>query len=51
MTAERRVSLLRAQSLESDMLDERARDILGFAQADELVVFSLPGKATVLNRK
>jgi cell division protein FtsB len=51
VTAERRVSLLRAQSLESDMLDERARDILGFAQADELVVFSSPDKATALNRK
>lgn len=46
---ERRVSLLRASSLESDMLDERAREILGFAQPGELVVYraSLRG---VLNR-
>jgi cell division protein FtsB len=36
---ERKVSLLRAQSLESDMLDERAREILGFAQRDEIVVY------------
>jgi len=36
---ERRVSLLRAQSLESDMLDERSREILGFARPGEVVVY------------
>lgn len=36
---ERRVALLRPQSLESDMLDERAREILGFVQPSELVIY------------
>jgi cell division protein FtsB len=38
-TIERRVRLLRPQSLESDMLDERGRAILGFAQADEVAIY------------
>lgn len=36
---ERKVALLRAQSLERDMLDERSREILGFAQPDEIVIY------------
>jgi cell division protein FtsB len=47
---ERRVSLLRAQSLESDMLDERAREILGYARPDELVVYKA-GLIAGLNKK
>jgi len=35
---ELRVGLLRSSSLESDMLDERAREILGFANANEMAV-------------
>lgn len=45
---ERRVSLLRAQSLESDMLDERARDILGFTRPNEIVVYKAAGPQTAL---
>jgi len=38
-TIERRVRLLRPQGLESDMLDERGRAILGFAQANEVAIY------------
>lgn len=48
-TIERRVALLRASSLESDMLDERAREILGFANANEVVVFASGRKPVVKN--
>jgi cell division protein FtsB len=45
---EHRVGLLRSSSLESDMLDERAREILGFANANEIaVVASAPQHATI----
>lgn len=36
---ERRVSLLRGNSLESDMLDERVREILGFATPNDIIVY------------
>lgn len=38
-TVERRVKLLQSQSLESDMLDERGRAILGYAQANEIAIY------------
>ena len=37
---ERRVSALRNQSLDPDMLDERARQMLNLAQPDEVVIFT-----------
>jgi cell division protein FtsB len=47
-TIERRVKLLRPQSLESDMLDERGRAILGYAQANEVAIYpNAPASATV----
>ena len=36
---ERRVAGLRNQSLDPDMLDERARVLLNFARRDDIVVF------------
>jgi len=47
---EKRVALLRPQSLESDMLDERARSILGFAQPNEIVIYKTATQAAV-NKK
>ncbi|MDR3496057.1 MAG: septum formation initiator family protein [Ancalomicrobiaceae bacterium] len=38
-TIERRVQLLRPQGLESDMLDERAREILGFAHPNDVAIY------------
>jgi cell division protein FtsB len=40
MTLERRVRLLRPDSLDPDMLEERARAVLNFAREDEMVVLS-----------
>jgi cell division protein FtsB len=37
---EHRVSLLRPDSLDPDMLDERARALLGFAHPDDLVILN-----------
>jgi cell division protein FtsB len=37
---ERRVSLLRNQSLDPDMLDERARALLNYARKDDIIVFT-----------
>jgi cell division protein FtsB len=37
---ERRVSELRNQSLDPDMLDERARALLNFARKDDIIVFT-----------
>lgn len=48
-TIERRVALLRSTSLESDMLDERAREILGFANAGEVAVFPSAVQRTTKN--
>jgi cell division protein FtsB len=36
---ERRVQLLRPQSLESDMLDERGRESLGFADPNDVAIY------------
>lgn len=41
-TLEHRVALLRANGLESDMLDERVREILGFANSNDLIVYAKP---------
>ena len=38
-----RVALLRPESLDPDMIDERARQALNFAHPEDIVVF-LPGK-------
>jgi len=35
---EHRVSLLRSDGLSRDMLDERSREVLGLAHADELII-------------
>ena len=40
-TVERRVQLLRPQKLDPDMLDERGREILGFAQPNDVAVYLL----------
>ena len=37
---ERRVSALRNQSLDPDMLDERARALLNYARKDDIIVFT-----------
>ena len=37
---ERRVSALRNQSLDPDMLDERARILLNFSRKDDIIVFT-----------
>ena len=37
---ERRVSALRNQSLDPDMLDERARALLNFARKDDVIIFT-----------
>jgi cell division protein FtsB len=47
-TLEHRVELLRANGLESDMLDERAREILGLANPNEIVLYT---RATVAQRR
>lgn len=36
---EHRVSLLRSQSLDPDLLEERARDVLGFAHPNDRVIY------------
>ena len=37
---ERRVEALRNQSLDPDMLDERARALLNYARKDDIIVFT-----------
>jgi cell division protein FtsB len=37
---EHRIQLLRANGLDLDMLDERARALLGFAHKDEIVIYT-----------
>ncbi len=37
---ERRVSALRNQSIDPDMLDERARALLNFARKDDVIIFT-----------
>ncbi len=39
---ERRVSLLRPESLDRDMIEERARVILGFAHENDVVILNAP---------
>ena len=41
-TLERRVRLLNPAGLDPDMLDERARLMLNFGLADEIVIFAHP---------
>ncbi|MEH6524887.1 MAG: septum formation initiator family protein [Sneathiella sp.] len=36
---QKRVSLLRPENLDTDMLEERARDVLGLAHPDEIVIY------------
>ncbi|MFZ5836142.1 MAG: FtsB family cell division protein [Pseudomonadota bacterium] len=44
---EHRVSLMRSQSLDPDLLEERARDVLGFAHPNDRVIYldQLPEEA------
>jgi cell division protein FtsB len=37
---ERRVAALRNQSLDPDMLDERARVLLNFSRKDDIIIFT-----------
>ncbi len=37
-TLEKRVGLLREETLDRDLLDERARAVLGLAQPDEIII-------------
>ncbi|TNE33868.1 MAG: septum formation initiator family protein [Alphaproteobacteria bacterium] len=41
---EKRVSLLRPENLDLDMLEERAREVLGLAHPDEIVIYENPEK-------
>lgn len=50
VAVERRVNLLRAANLESDMLDERAREILGFANANEVAIVTGAPQYSSVNR-
>ncbi len=36
---EKRVALLRPENLDTDMLEERSRDVLGLAHPDEIVIY------------
>ncbi len=38
-SVEHRVTLLRSQSLDPDLLEERARDVLGFAHPNDRVIY------------
>ena len=37
---ERRVAALRNQSLDPDMLDQRARELLNYARKDDVIIFT-----------
>lgn len=51
-TIERRVQLLRPQGLESDMLDERGREILGFANPNDVAIYATsPAQALAPSRQ
>ena len=43
---ERRVSLLRADALDPDMLEERARALINLGRPDEVVIFYDQGRAS-----
>lgn len=45
MEMERKVYALRSDSLDPDLLEERARQMLGYGYADELVVITQPQRA------
>ncbi len=50
---DRQVALLRPESLDPDLLDERARAALGFANPDDIVIFHddpAPSKSTTPRR-
>ena len=42
LTLERRVALLRSESLDRDMLDEQSRALLNYARPDEIVILEAP---------
>ena len=44
---ERRVTLLRADGLDMDMLDEQARSSLGVARTDEIIIYTKPAPTKV----
>jgi cell division protein FtsB len=46
---ERHVALMRSESLERDMIDERAREALNMADAKDLVIFLGPADRTPAN--
>jgi cell division protein FtsB len=39
-----KVHLLRSDSLDTDILEERARAVLNFASPDDIIIFEEPGK-------
>lgn len=43
---ERDVALMRADKLDPDMLDERARAVLNFSHPDDIVIMTKPGTET-----
>jgi cell division protein FtsB len=42
VTLERRVALLRTDSLDRDMLDEQSRALLNYARPDEVIILEAP---------
>jgi len=42
LALEKRVALLRSESLDRDMLDEQTRALLNFARPDELIILESP---------
>jgi cell division protein FtsB len=42
LALEKRVALLRSESLDRDMLDEQTRALLNFASPDELIILESP---------
>ncbi|ALK09702.1 FtsB family cell division protein [Blastochloris viridis] len=50
LAMEKKVALLRPQSLDPDMLDERARDLLNWAHPNDLVLVKRPSATGVAER-
>ncbi|CAO5681772.1 MAG: hypothetical protein HEEMFOPI_00609 [Holosporales bacterium] len=48
---ERRVSLLKPESLDLDLLEELARKLLNYKKADETVIYNMEKKKSILNKK
>ncbi|MBP9752624.1 MAG: septum formation initiator family protein [Proteobacteria bacterium] len=48
---ERRVSLLKPESLDLDMLEELARKLLNYKKQDETVIYTPEKQKTILNKK